>query len=64
MLKNFDMRPVAIAKELGPTSPVYYATAKNGHSRASSSIQATWCCMVRFHISFLDDCAEPADSVT
>ncbi|KAF7589395.1 Mat1ap [Aspergillus hancockii] len=29
--KNFDLRPAAIAKELGLTEPIYYQTAKNGH---------------------------------
>ncbi|RDW78877.1 methionine adenosyltransferase [Aspergillus mulundensis] len=28
---NFDLRPAGIAMELGLMSPIYYATAKNGH---------------------------------
>ncbi|KAL5003025.1 S-adenosylmethionine synthetase [Aspergillus recurvatus] len=31
VLRNFDLRPAAIAKELGLTKPIYYRTAKNGH---------------------------------
>ncbi|KAE8392504.1 S-adenosylmethionine synthetase [Aspergillus alliaceus] len=31
ILKNFDLRPAAIAKALGLIDPIYYQTAKNGH---------------------------------
>lgn len=31
VMANFDMRPWAIAVQLGLTSPGYYETARNGH---------------------------------
>lgn len=31
VMENFDMRPAAIAKQLGLTGPIYYPTSKQGH---------------------------------
>lgn len=31
ILKNFDLRPGVIVKELNLTNPIYFQTAKNGH---------------------------------
>lgn len=36
VLQNFDMRPAAIAVELGLTEPIYYMTSKQGHFTSMS----------------------------